>query len=424
MSCPLSSHGDVVVSSLRPDPLTLLGRQDAERLPELLPLRYERLAHSPFTFLQGAAAVMADDLAGTPSTCIMVQLCGDAHVGNFGLYRTPAGRLVFDIRDFDETHEGPWEWDVKRLLASLAVAGRQNGYSASQRRSVLLRAGREYRTAVRRFATMSNLEMWFAQADVDTLHRHHPFARTADLRRSKARRPVTEVVDGEHRLVPDPPALVPAADLLTGPALADLEDRVGGLFEDYRATLTGEGTFLLDHFRVVQIARAAGSAGATGTRTWIVLLVGRDTREPLLLQIRQAHPSVLYPLSSVETSSDHAQRVVTGQRLVQAAGDVFLGWQRLYEGPGQRRDYYVREVRDWLPSPAIDAMAPHAMGAYGELCAWTLARAHARSGDRIALAAYLGEDAVFEETTAEFAEAYADLNLADYQRLRGDGGAA
>jgi hypothetical protein len=424
MSCPLSSHGDVVVSSLRPDPLTLLGRQDAQRLPELLSLRYERLAQSPFSFLQGAAAVMADDLAGTPTTGIMVQLCGDAHVGNFGLYRTPAGRLVFDIRDFDETHPGPWEWDVKRLLASLAVAGRQNGYTAAQRRTVLLRTGREYRTAVRRFATMSNLEVWFSQADVDALRRHHRFGRAPDLRTGKVGRPVTALVDGEHRLVPDPPALVPATDLLTGSPLTDLEDHVRGLFEDYRATLSGDGNFLLDHFRVVEIARSAGVAGATGTRTWIVLLTGRDTHEPLLLQVREAHPSVLYPLPSVETSSDHAQRVVTGQRLVQAAGDIFLGWQRLYEGPDRRRDYYVRELRDWLPAPEIDRMAPFALGVYGELCAWTLARAHARSGDRIALAAYLGEDADFEETTAAFAEAYADLNLEDYGRLRGAGSVA
>ncbi len=419
VSCPLSSHGDLVVSSLRPDPVALLDRQDADRLPELVPLRYERMAASPFAFLQGAAAVMADDLAGTPTTGIMVQLCGDAHVANFGLYRTPAGRLVFDIRDFDETHPGPWEWDVKRLLASLAVAGRQNGFTTSQRRTVLLRAGRSYRAAVRRFAAMSNLEMWFSQADTDLLRRHHRFGRALDLRAGTVRRGPTEVVDGERRLVTDPPALVPAADLLTEPALADLEGGIGGLLEDYRATLSGDSQFLLDHFRVAEVARSAGTAGATGTRSWIVLLAGRDTDEPLLLQVREAHRSVLYPLSSVETSSDHGRRVVTGQRLVQAAGDIFLGWQRVNEASGRRRDYYVRELRDWLPSPALDRMAPFTMGVYGELCSWTLARAHARSGDRIALAAYLGDDDEFEETTAKFAEEYADQNLHDFRRLRG-----
>jgi hypothetical protein len=419
VSCPLSSHGDLVVSSLRPDPLALLDRQNADRLTELVPLRYERMAESPFTFFQGAAAVMADDLAGTPTTGIMVQLCGDAHIGNFGLYQTPAGRLVFDVRDFDETHPGPWEWDVKRLLASLAVAGRQNGYTTSQRRTVLLRAGHEYRAAVRRFAAMSNLEMWFSQADVDRLRRHHRFGRALDLRAGSARRGPTELVDGTRRLVADPPSLVPVADLVAEPALADLEDRIGGLLEDYRATLSGDSQFLLDHFRVVEVARSAGRAGATGTRTWIVLLAGRDTDEPLLLQVREAHPSVVYPLSSVETSSDHGRRVVTGQRLVQAAGDIFLGWQRVTEASGRRRDYYVRELREWLPSPALDRMSPFTMGVYGELCGWTLARAHARSGDRIALAAYLGDDDEFEATTAEFAEAYADQNLQDFRRFQG-----
>ena len=423
MSCPLSSHRDLVLSSLRPDPLALLDRQDADRLSELLPLRYERMAASPMAFSEGSAAVMADDLAGTPTTGIMVQLCGDAHVGNFGLYRTPAGRLVFDIVDFDETHAGPWEWDIKRLLASLAVAGRQNGFTRSQRHTVLLRAARQYRTALRRFATMSNLEVWFSQADTDALRRHHRFGRALDLRSGTVRRGPTELVDGERRLVPDPPALVPTSELFE-PGLAHLGGGIDGLLEDYRATLSGDSQFLLDHFRVVEIARSAGRIGTTGTPSWIVLLAGRDSGEPLLLQVRQAHPSVLYPLSSVESSSDHGQRVVTGQRLVQAADDIFLGWQRVNDASGRRRDYYIRELREWLPSPTLDRMAPFTMGVYGELCSWTLARAHARSGDRIALAAYLGADHEFEETVAEFAEAYADQNQRDFDRLRDVGDAA
>jgi uncharacterized protein (DUF2252 family) len=408
-----------VVSSLRPDPVALLDRQNADRLPELVGLRQDRMAASPFAFLEGAAAMMADDLAGTPTTGIMVQLCGDAHLGNFGLYQTPAGRLVFDIRDFDETHAGPWEWDIKRLVASLAVAAQQNGFTATQRRTVLLRSARHYREAVQRFATMSNLEVWFAQADIDELRHHHRFGAALHRRTGGiARRALTEVVDGTRRLVADPPSLVPARDLLPEPALVDLEDSIRGLLEDYRATLSGDSQFLLDHFQVEEVARDAGSAGATGTRSWLVLLAGKDTGEPLLLQVRQAHPSVLYPLSSVETSSQHGQRVVTGQRLVQAAGDIFLGWQRIAVGQGQRRDYYVREMRDWTPSTDVARMVPFTMAAYGELCAWTLARAHARSGDRLALAAYLGTDHEFEESLADFADAYAERNLLDFRHFR------
>jgi uncharacterized protein (DUF2252 family) len=397
--------------------VALIDRQNADRVPDLVPLRYERLAASPLGFFEGADAVMADDLAGTPTSGIMVQLCGDAHVGNFGLYRTPAGRLVFDTVDFDETHPGPWEWDVKRLLAGLAVAGRENGFTPGQRRILLLRTGRAYRAAVRGFAAMSNLEMWFTQADAAALQRHRWLGRGVDGRSRTRRQGPTEVIDGRRRLVTHPPSLVSASEL-PGTDSPHVEEDIAAILDDYRATLPGDSQLLLDHFRLVEVARSAGSAGATGTLTWIVLLAGKETEEPLLLQVREAHRSVLYPLSSVETSSNHGQRIVTGQRLVQAAGDIFLAWQRIAEGDGRRRDYYVRELRDWLPRPALDRMSLSSLATYGELCGWTLARAHARSGDRIALAAYLGETDEFEDAIAHFAEAYADQNLQDFERLR------
>ncbi len=423
-SCPLSCHADLVVSTLRPAPTVLLDRQNLDRVPDLVPLRTARMSASPLAFFEGAAAMMADDLASTPTTGIMVQLYGDAHLGNFGLYETPAGRLVFDVRDFDETHPGPWEWDVKRLLASLAVSGRQNGFTPAQRRSVLLRSARAYREAVRRFAAMSNLEVWFSEADVSELRRHRrlgmPLHRHADVRR----RGLTEVVNGTRRFVPDPPDLVPAGRLPLENGSVDLAGSIRGLLEDYPATIAGDGQFLLDHFRVLEVARDSGTAGATATRSWIVLLAGRDTDEPLFLQVREAHPSVLYPLPTVETSSNHGRRVVTGQRLVQAAGDIFLGWHRVHDAGGHWRDYYVRELRHWLPEVGVDWMAPPRMSVYGELCGWTLAHGHARSGDRLALAAYLGDDAEFEMSFADFAEAYADQNLLDYQRFRGFQGAA
>jgi uncharacterized protein (DUF2252 family) len=415
----LSCHADLVVSTLRPDPAVLLDRQNRHRDPDLVPLRKARMSASPLAFFQGAAAVMADDLAGTPTSGIMVQLFGDAHLGNFGLYETPAGRLVFDLRDFDETHPGPWEWDVKRLLASLAVSARQNGFTATQRRTVLLHSGRAYREAVQRFAAMSNLEVWFSEADVHELRRHRRFGMPLHRHTDVRPRGLTEVANGTRRFVPDPPDLVPAGRLPATNGSADLEGGIRGLLADYPATISGDGQFLLDHFRVVEVARHSGSAGATATRSWIVLLVGRDTDEPLFLQVREAHPSVIYPLSTVETTANQGRRVVMGQRLVQAAGDIFLGWHRVHDGNGLRRDYYVRELRDWLPEVGVDWMAPLRMGVYAELCGWTLAHAHARSGDRLALAAYLGEDSEFEERFADFAEAYADQNLLDYQHFRG-----
>jgi uncharacterized protein (DUF2252 family) len=376
------------------------------------------MSASPLAFFQGAAAVMADDLAGTPTTGIIVQLYGDAHLGNFGLYTTSGGRHVFDVRDFDETHPGPWEWDVKRLLASLAVSGRQSGFSTAQRRTVLRRSAHAYREAIQRFASMSNLEVWFAQAEVDELRQHRRFGMPIHRHPDAGRRRLTEVADGIRRFVPDPPDLVPVGRLPHEPGGVDVEGSIRALLEDYRATLSGDGRFLLDHFRVAEVARDAGSAGATAARSWVVLLAGRDTDEQLFLQVREAHRSVVYPLSTVEKNSHHGRRVVTGQRLTQAAGDIFLGWHRMNDGTGRRQDYYIRELRDWLPEVGVDWMAPLRMGVYGELCAWTLAHGHARSGDRLALAAYLGDGPEFEESFADFAETYAEQNLVDFERFR------
>ena len=429
VSIPPTSLADLVVSSLRPDPVGLVEQQNATRLPGLLPLRAEQLAASPFGFFQGAAVVMADDLAGTPTSGLMVQLCGDANVANFGVYRTSGQRLVFDILDFDETHAGPWEWDVRRLASSLAVAGRQGGFTTAQRRTILLRAARAYRKAMLRFSRMSNLEMWFSQADADEVRRLQKFGTALHIRTSVARRrpqvpgngrgpaALTEMRDGARRFVHDPPRLVPVADLLPDDAREDVVEHVRHLLEDYQATLSGDSQFLLEHFRVAEVARCVGSPASTGKECWLVLLTGKDTDEPLLLQVKEAQRSVLYPLAHVPTSAEHGARVVAGQKLIQAAGDIFLGWHRVAEPGKGHRDYYVREMRDWLPTPEVTHMAPYTMGVFGELCGWALARAHARSGDRTALAAYLGDDDQFDMSLADYAESYADLNEQDYARF-------
>lgn len=430
---PPASHAQFTADANRTDPVAILERQAVSRVPELVPIRYGRMLVSPFTFYRGAAAVMAADLAGTPVSGLKVQLCGDAHLLNFGLFGSPERRLMFDVNDFDETYPGPWEWDVKRLAASLEISARENGYGSGRRREILLAAVRGYQDAMNRFAGMRELEVWYSRADVDelrevlttqlkksrkkTLDKTLAKARSRDDRRALAK--LTEIVDGQRRIVANPPLVVPVADLLPG---AEREEVVAGmrvLIDGYRRTLQADRQALIEGFEFVDMARKVVGVGSVGTRCWIILMRGRDDGDPLFLQVKEAQRSVIaeYGRMRAGRAGNEGERVVAGQRLMQASSDIFLGWQSAVGADGQRRDFYVRQLADWKGSAVPEAMVPSGMAAYGRLCGWTLARAHARSGDRIAIAAYLGEDTTFANAVAEFSAAYADQNERDHAAL-------
>src|SRR5450755_2371213 len=430
---PRESHAVLGLPATRPDPVSLLERQAATRLPELVPIRYGRMLVSPFTFYRGAALVMAHDLAATPASGLIVQACGDAHLSNFGFFASPERRLVFDVNDFDETLPAPWEWDVKRLAASLEVAARGNGFSKRQRREIVLATVASYRTAMRSFAGQGNLDVWFTQEDVDQLRGRyesqlHPRGRkqvAKGLRRAPGRSnlqefsKLTTMVDGKPRILPDPPLVVPLADLVADRVEAgETAARMSVLLSKYRQTLEEDRRVLIRQFEFADMARKVVGVGSVGTRCWIVLMMGRDESDPLFLQVKEAEESVLSRFVGASKYANQGQRVVAGQRLMQASSDIFLGWQRTEAGlDGQPRDFYVRQLRDWKFSVDIETMVPRGMRMYGELCGWTLARAHARSGDNIAIAAYLGASDVFDQAITQFAGAYADQNERDYQAL-------
>ncbi|GAB1693609.1 DUF2252 domain-containing protein [Krasilnikovia sp. M28-CT-15] len=430
---PFEAHAELPAAADRPDPVELLTAQAATRVPELVPIRYGRMLVSPFTFFRGAAAVMAADLARTPVSGLNCQLCGDAHLSNFGAFASPERRLVFDINDFDETYPGPWEWDVKRLAASLAVAARGNGFRRKERAAVVAGAVSRYRQAMSRFAEQRELEVWYARADLDEIDvlvgdqvskaKRKKFAQAQAKARTRdsmqAFRKMTAVVDGRRRIVADPPLIVPIEDLLPDKDRAELEQWIRQVLDGYADTLSPDRRHLLGAFRFVDLARKVVGVGSVGTRCWMVLLSGRDADDPLLLQVKEAPPSVLAahaPSKEAEALSE-GQRVVTGQRLMQAVSDIFLGWQTVEGLDGQVRDFYVRQLRDWKGSAVVEAMDPEGMQAYAGLCGWTLARAHARTGDRIAIAGYLDGGAGFDQALVEFAERYADLNEQDYKAL-------
>jgi uncharacterized protein (DUF2252 family) len=388
---------------------------------------------SPFAYFRGAALPMASDLAATPCTGLVVQACGDAHLSNFGVYASPERALVFDLNDFDETLPGPWEWDIKRLAASLEVAGRGNGYRPGLRRKVVTAAVARYREAMRAFAGQSNLAVWYARAETGTLREQFGSqlaareqqqadsalakARTRDSLQALAK--LTHEVDGRPRIIADPPLVVPLSDLVAGAAdQAKLETELRRLIGSYRRTLETDRRYLLEQFQFADMARKVVGVGSVGTRCWIVLMFGHDTSDPLFLQVKEAERSVLEDFAGASEYANHGERVVAGQRLMQAASDIFLGWQRTGVDPdGRPHDYYIRQLRDGKLSADIEAMSAAGLRAYAELCGWTLARAHARSGDRIAIAAYLGQSAVFDQAIAEFAAAYADQNERDHQAL-------
>jgi uncharacterized protein (DUF2252 family) len=432
---PLASHAEWQPAPARPDPVSVLMAQGTSRLPELLPIRYGRMSLSPFTFYRGAAAVMTADLADTPVSGLVTQLCGDAHLSNFGAFASPERRLVFDINDFDETYPGPWEWDVKRLVASMVVAGRDNGFRRKVRADIARTTAGSYRRAMALFAGMGQLAVWYARADLDEVgpilaaqlskERRKRFAKAQSKARThdstQALRKLTTVVDGQRQIVADPPLRVPVRDLLPDVHRQVLEDQIRGLLRHYRESLPGDRRHLLDAFEFVDLARKVVGVGSVGTRCWIVLMRGRDDDDPLLLQVKEAQASVLAP-HVVDTGSlvryrHEGQRVVAGQRLMQAASDIFLGWQTAEGIDGRSRDFYVRQLRDWKGSAIVEGMDATAMRAYSELCGWVLARAHARTGDRIAIAAYLGDDDTFDQALVEFGERYADQTGLDHAAL-------
>jgi uncharacterized protein (DUF2252 family) len=429
---PRSSHGEFAAAGDRADPIELLERQAGARVPELVPIRYGRMLVSPFAFYRGAATIMAADLAGTPRSGLPVQCCGDAHLSNFGVFASPERRLVFDINDFDETLPGPWEWDVKRLAASMIIAAQQNGFAVKDQERAVLETVEEYRAAMTSFAALGNLEVWYARLDVEeALARLGPQLAPRMVKRTekslaKARTrdsisafsKLTGQVDGEARIVADPPLIVPIAELAQGDERDELLRWLHGLMRLYRATLQHDRRHLLEQFRLTDFARKVVGVGSVGTRAWIALLVGVDERDPLLLQMKEAQASVLEEFLAPSAFRNHGERVVSGQRLMQASSDIFLGWVHVKAGlDGQPRDFYGRQLKDWKGSAEIEQMVPKGLSTYGRLCGWTLARAHARSGDRIAIAAYLGRGATFDRAMVEFSTAYAEQNQRDYGAL-------
>jgi uncharacterized protein (DUF2252 family) len=427
---PRSSHGAWEPAADR-DPIALLEAQAATRVPELVPIRYGRMAASPFAFFRGAAAVMAADLADTPASGIRVQLCGDAHLSNFGGFASPERELVFDLNDFDETLPGPWEWDVKRLAASVAVAARGRGWSRRARREIVRGTVRSYREAIRELGARRTLDVWYARIDEHEIGRQiHTRMGAAELDRfqrgtAKAKRKdstrafakLAQRVNGEPRIAADPPLIVPLRDLLPPAQASEWEAAMAKLIAAYRATLPADRRGLLDRFRFVDMAHKVVGVGSVGTRAWVLLLLGRDDEDPLFLQCKEAQASVLAPYAGASRFSNQGRRVVEGQRLMQAASDIFLGWIRTTGLDGRERDFYVRQLWDWKTSADVDAMDADALAAYGSLCGAALARAHARCGDAVAIGAYLGSGDACDRAFADFADSYADQNERDHAAL-------
>ncbi len=431
---PRSSHAAFEPTPHRLDPVELLERQAETRVAELVPIRYGRMLDSPFTFYRGAAQIMAADLAPTPRTGFIVQCCGDAHLSNFGLYGSPERRLVFDINDFDETLPGPWEWDVKRLAVSMLICARSSGFTVEEQEQVVLETVAAYRTWMTRFAGMRNLQVWYTRFEIEKLmpqlrsqvggrmRKRLDKAVAKAFRRDnvQAFSKLSSTVDGERRIVSDPPLIVRLDDFPESEERDRLKADSERLLLEYTLTLPHERRILLNQFRLVDSARKVVGVGSVGTAAWVALLLGRDTRDPLFLQIKEAQRSVLEEFVGASEFENGGERVVAGQRIMQASSDIFLGWLHVPESVfGQERDYYVRQLRDWKGSIAVEAMDPPALSIYGQLCSATLAHAHSRSGDRIAIASYLGRRPVFDRAVLAFSEAYAEQNDRDFKALGG-----
>jgi len=413
--------------------VALLEEQSESRVQELVPIRYGRMLVSPFTFYRGAAGLMAADLAEAPRTNLTVQLCGDAHLSNFGTYMAPDRRLTFSLNDFDETLPGPFEWDVKRLVASFEVAGRDRGLSAKQRVAVDLAATRAYREGMQDLATRKRMDTWYARLDVDEIKKLLAKSATAprDVKRFnknvakaqtkdslKAFDKLVEDTAAGPRLISDPPLIVRLEDLASDTDRDALEGSVRSILQTYRRSLQGDRRHLLEGFHYADTARKVVGVGSVGTRAWIVLLFGHGSDDPLFLQAKEAQESVLEPYLGKSRHANHGQRIVEGQRLMQSASDIFLGWVRTVGLDGVSRDFYVRQLWDGKGSAVVEAMDLAALTAYARLCGWTMARAHARSGDAAAIASYLGSGESFDRAIATFAASYADQNEKDYAALK------
>jgi hypothetical protein len=425
-----SSHACWERPADRADPVELLEGQALTRVGELVPIRHGRMSVSPFTYLRGAALSMAADLSATGSSGLHVQACGDAHLSNFGIFGSPERHLFFDVNDFDETALGPWEWDVKRLATSLEVAGRENDFTTKQRARIVRNAVRSYRETMREFAGVATLDVWYAHLDMDSLLPR--FRSLLDVKKTpsvwkaiatarahdsdQAFGKLCHVRSGEPRIISDPPLIMPIEELVTGVDREVVAEGLRKIMRSYRRTLEQNRRHLLDRYRLVHVARKVVGVGSVGTDAWVLLLLD-DHNAPLLLQVKQAEASVLERFTSKSGFSNHGHRVVAGQRLMQAASDIFLGWER-FDWGDDRRDYYIRQLRDWKGSADSKGMTPAGMELWGAMCGWTLARGHARSGDRVAIAAYLGRSNVFDRAIVDFASSYADQNEVDYESLK------
>jgi uncharacterized protein (DUF2252 family) len=469
----LSSHTKWRPAADRPDPVALLQEQDTTREPDLVPVRHGRMMVSPFTFYRGAAKIMAADLADTPVAGLEAQLCGDAHLSNFGAFASPERILMFDVNDFDETLPGPFEWDVKRMAASFEIAARNNGFSKADMRAATLASVRAYREAMATFAQMGTMDIWYAHLDEDELRagirtavagtakqekgaknqkkadkqakapkkaekraakqekadrEENKAAKAGEKRAQKtlakahtrdslqALSKLCELVDGNYRIVSQPPIVVPARDLAATYGLSpdEVVPAIREQFRAYRATLQDDRRHLLERFEIVDAARKVVGVGSVGTRAFIVLLQGRDAHDPLFLQIKEATASVLEPYVGKSRYRQHGERVVQGQRMMQAASDIYLGWTK---GVDIRRHFYWRQLRDMKGSAVVEAMIPLGLTYYARICGWTLARAHARSGDPVAIAEYLGTSDAFDTSITDFSQRYADQNDRDYQEF-------
>jgi uncharacterized protein (DUF2252 family) len=423
---PRRSHAEFTPAPGRTDPVETLERQSRTRVAELIPIRYGRMLTSPFAFYRGAAAIMAEDLASTPQSGLLVQACGDAHLSNFGVFGSPDRRLVFDLNDFDETHPAPWEWDIKRLAASMAIAAESCAFRARDRRRVVLDCVAAYRTAMAGFAAMSNLDVWYARFEIESvlaeygddldptavkrLEKGLAKARTKDSRSALVK--LTHEIDGELRIVNQPPLIVPIDKLAQGARRTRILTRLRRILDAYRDSLPAERRVLFDKFEFVDLARRVVGVGSVGIQAWVALFLGAGG-DPLFLQVKEAQWSVLEDHAGASSFANQGERVVVGQRMMQASSDIFLGWLRA------DRDYYVRQLKDWKLSANIERMRPVGMAVYGRMCGWTLARAHARTGDRVAIASYLGSSDTFDRAILEFAEAYAEQNERDYRAVIG-----
>jgi uncharacterized protein (DUF2252 family) len=429
---PRRSHGVLNVPAERPDPVAVLEEQARTRAPQLIPIRYGRMLVSPFTFFRGAAAIMAGDLAAVPNTGLTVQCCGDAHLSNFGLFASADRRLVFDLNDFDETLPGPFDWDVKRLAASVLIAAQDNGFRPrEQERAVLATVG-AYRERMSEFAAMDNLSVWYARMEVaGAVETYAPqltsrvvkstqkmIAKAQTRDHMSAFSKWTEPVDGGFRIVDQSPLITPIDKLAGDLSREDVFARLEEIIRVYRESLPYERRVLIDQFRLIDVAHKVVGVGSVGTQSWIALMLGYNDTEPLFLQIKEAQASVLEAHLGASEFSNHGQRVVVGQRLMQASSDVFLGWLHVVNADGTERDYYGRQLRDWKGSAEIEELRPEGLEIYGQVCGRALARAHARTGDRVAIAAYLGASDRFDRAILSFSQAYAEQNEQDYSALQ------